>query len=110
MTNEELVKEISGLPYEVKQRIVKIIDAFRKQAHKVPLNDEPFVGTRVDGEDIKEDEARPRKPLKRSFREEPFFGMWKDREDMKDGGAEWVRDLREGPHWNRLKRDDWPTV
>lgn len=96
MTNEEIIKEIPGLPKDAKLRIVKIIDTFRKQvkptmedsAKKVPLR------------------KSPRKPEKRSFRDEPFFGMWKDREDMKEGGAAWVRNLREGPHWNRLKRDD----
>ncbi len=51
-------------------------------------------------------ETAKQKPAKRSFREEPFFGMWKDRVDMKEGGAAWVRKLRSGPHWNRLKRDD----
>ncbi len=114
MTNEELIKEIPGLPNEVKLQIAKIIDAFRNEAKrsvrdrakKVPLRDEPFVGVWADREDVRDNEERERKPSKRSFRDEPFFGMWKDREDMKDGGAAWVRRLREGPEWNRLKRDD----
>ncbi len=114
MTNEELIKEIPGLPKEVKLRIAKIIDAFRKEAKrpvedrakKVPLRDEPFVGMWADRKDMGDNEERKQKPSKRSFRDEPFFGMWKDREDMKEGGSAWVRDLRDGPHWNRLKRDD----
>lgn len=36
----------------------------------------------------------------RPLAEFAFFGMWADREDMKDGGAAWVRKLRE-TEWRR---------
>lgn len=74
MTNEELIKEIPNLPKEVRLRIEKIIDTFRKEAKRssdktTPLSDEPFVG------------------------------MWADREDMNDP-AEWVRNVR-NTEWDR---------
>ena len=75
MTNEELIKEIPNLPKEVRLRIEKIIDAFRKQT-------------------IQSDRAK-RVPL----RDEPFVGMWADREDMKDP-VEWVRNMRK-TQWDR---------
>lgn len=83
MTKEELITEILALPSKKRMKIERLV------------------------EDLKhEEENADRKPSKRSFRDEPFFGMWKDREDMKEGGADWVRKLRQGPHWNRSKRDD----
>lgn len=75
MTNEELIKEIPNLPNEVKLRIEKIIDAFRKQT--------------------KRSDRSKRVPL----RDEPFVGMWADREDMNDS-VEWVRNVRR-TQWDR---------
>lgn len=72
MTNEELIKEIPGLPKAVKLRIAKIIDAFRKNA-------KPSIDDRVKNVRL---------------RDEPFVGMWADREEMKDS-VEWVRNVRE---------------
>ncbi len=71
MTNEELIKEIPNLPKEVKLRIEKIIDAFRKE----------------------EKESAHYRSKKIPLRDEPFVGMWADREDMTDP-AEWVRNVR----------------
>ena len=80
MTNEELIKEIPSLPSEIKNQIERIIERFKK------------------------DQASEKKPVvRRPLREEPFFGMWKDREDMKDGGAAWVRKIRE-EQWNKHRR------
>ena len=80
MTNEELVKEFDSLPAEVRKRIERMIERFK-------------------GERSSEAKPTKRKPL----REEPFFGMWKDREDMKEGGAAWVRKIRE-EQWNKHRR------
>lgn len=85
MTKEELLKTYGSLSSEERLELERFIAKLRKQ-HV---------------------EQKPKKKL-RSFRDEPFFGMWKDREDMKEGGAAWVRNLRSGPHWNRLKRDNDP--
>ncbi len=80
MTNEELLKEIPSLPSEVKNQIGRIIERFKKE------------------------QATEKKPVeRRPLREEPFFGMWKDREDMKDGGAAYIRRLRD-EQWNRHRR------
>lgn len=76
MTNEELLREIAALPSNARRYIERYIKLFR--------ND-------------KDDSAKkPRRPI----REEAAFGIWKDREDMKEGGAAWVRNLRE-THWKR---------
>ena len=83
MTKEELLKTYGSLSDKERSALDRFITNLQKQ-HV---------------------EQRPKKKL-RSFKDEPFFGMWKDREDMKDGGAAWVRELRSGPHWNRLKRDN----
>jgi hypothetical protein len=83
MTKEELLKTYGSLSDKERSELDRFITKLQKQ-HV---------------------EQRPKKKL-RSFRDEPFFGMWKDREDMKEGGAAWVRKLRSGPHWNRLKRDN----
>ena len=80
MTNEELLKEISSLPAEAKGQIERFI-AFLKRKQKTAKPDVP----------------------KTSFRDDPAFGMWKDREDMKDGGAAWVRKIRE-EQWNKHRR------
>lgn len=80
MTNEELLREFNTLPSEVKSQIERIIERFKKDQTT---------------------EARPKKKI--PLREEPFFGMWKDREDMKDGGAAWVRKIRE-EQWNKHRR------
>jgi hypothetical protein len=77
MTNEELIKEIPRLPNEVKRRIAKIIDSFRKQA----------------------DQSSAGNAGKIPLRDEPFVGMWADREDMKDP-VEWVRNVRR-TQWDR---------
>lgn len=80
MTNEELIKEISSLPSEVKNQIGRMIERFKK------------------------DQKAKTNPIKKiPLREEPFFGMWKDREDMKDGGAAYIRRLRD-EQWNRHQR------
>ena len=85
MTKEELLKTYGSLSDKERSELDHFIAKLQKQ-HV---------------------EQKPKKKL-RSFRDEPFFGMWKDREDMKEGGAAWVRELRNGPHWNRLKRDNDP--
>ena len=80
MTNEDLIREIPSLPNEVKNKIGRIIEQFKKER------------------------ASDEKPVARGpLREEPFFGMWKDREDMKDGGAAYIRRLRD-EQWNRHRR------
>ncbi|MEQ1605988.1 MAG: hypothetical protein ABL999_14075 [Pyrinomonadaceae bacterium] len=80
MTNEELIKEIPSLPSEIKNRIGRMIEQFKK-------------------DQAAEEKLEKRRPL----RDEPFFGMWKDREDMKDGGAAYIRRLRD-EQWNRHRR------
>lgn len=77
MTNEDLIKEIPHLPNEIKLRIVRMIDAFRKEADGT-VND---------------------RAKKVPLREEPFVGMWADREDMADA-VEWVRNIRR-TQWDR---------
>lgn len=73
MTSEELINEFHLLPLNVRRRIEKIIADARDQNGKA---------------DIK-------KPVSKTpLSEHPFVGMWKDREDMKEGGAAWVRKLR----------------
>lgn len=83
MTKEELLTGIFAMPPDERRQIERLVENFRNRQKNAQA-----------------------KPAKRSFRDEPFFGMWKDREDMKEGGAAWVRKLRSGSAWNRLKRDD----
>ena len=83
MTKEELITQIFAMSPKERKELERLVEDLR---HKK--------------------ENAKRTHSKRSFRDEPFFGMWKDREDMKEGGAAWIRKLRNGPAWNRLKRDD----
>ena len=77
MTNEELLREISTLSIDARRHIERYVALLKKKT-----------GNSVT------------KKSKKSFRDEPAFGMWKDREDMKDGGAAWVRKIRE-EQWNK---------
>ncbi len=83
MTKEELISEIFAMPSKDRKEVERMVESFKNRKESVK-----------------------RKPTKRPFRDEPFFGIWKDREDMKMGSAARVRNLRRGPHWNRLKCDD----
>ena len=79
MTNEELIKEISALPAEIKDQIGRMIERFKKDR-------------------AGKERSVERKPL----RDEPFVGIWADREDMKDP-VEWVRNIRQTA-WHRSHR------
>lgn len=81
MTNEELIKEITSLPADVKRKIELIIERFKS-------------GKNTDTGRMKQI------PL----REEPFFGMWADREDMADP-VEYIRKLRREQWGPRRKAD-----
>lgn len=80
MTNEELIKEITSLPADAKGQIERFVVLLKRRQKTT----KPEVSNG-------------------SFRDEPAFGMWKDREDMKDGGAAWVRRIRE-TQWNKHRR------
>ena len=80
MTNEELLREISALSINARRNIEHYIALLKKKKDTATTPD-----------------------TKRSFRDEPAFGMWKDREDMKEGGAAWVRKIRD-EQWNKHRR------
>lgn len=80
MTNEELLREISTLSIDARRSIEHYVELLKKKKDTVKTPD-----------------------TKGSFRDDPAFGMWKDREDMKEGGAAWVRKIRED-QWNKHRR------
>jgi hypothetical protein len=81
MDTVRLLREIEALPEEAQQQVADFVTFLR------------FRG-------------RARRPGRRgsvpALAEDPFIGMWKDREDMQDGGATWVRRLRER-EWVRAR-------
>ena len=87
MTIEQLLREIEALPAADRKQVADFIAFLRFRAKK----------------------QRPRQSSKRKpLTEEPFVGMWKDREDMRDGGAAWVRRLREN-EWTRTRSRPKPN-
>jgi len=72
MTNEEVIRNFSALPPEARREVEDFIaflrERYGKESEKATVGD---------------------------WREESFVGMWEDREDLRDGGADFVRELRE---------------
>ncbi len=72
MTNEEVIRNFSALPPEARREVEDFIaflrERYGKESEKATVGD---------------------------WREESFVGMWEDREDLHDGGADFVRELRE---------------
>ena len=72
MTNEEVIRNFSALPPEARREVEDFIAFLRERYGKE--SEKAIVG---------------------DWREESFVGMWEDREDLRDGGADFVRELRE---------------
>ena len=71
MTNEEIIREFSALPFEARREVADFIAFLRSRYGK------------KDGELTDLDLSK-----------EGFVGMWKDRQEMQDSSA-FVRELRE---------------
>ena len=72
MTNEEVIREFSALPPEARREVEDFIHFLRERYGK-----------------------ESKASANGDWREENFVGMWKDRKDLRDGGAAFVRELRE---------------
>jgi hypothetical protein len=84
MNSEQLLREIEALPEGARRQVVDFVAFLRSRDHPRRI-------------------GRRRLP---ALMDDPFIGMWKDREDMRDGGAAWVRRLRQDEWARRISAPD----
>ena len=81
MDTDRLLRDIASLPEDAQQQVAAFVALLRSRSR-----------TKRGG--------KPRSLV--AFTDDPFIGMWRDREDMRNGGAVWVRRLRER-EWVRAR-------